>query len=211
MDWTKVLLGLSFSAITVTTHAFEECGELRNVMQYGPYDYRTVSEDKKQLVETAHFLPFVESLQRGLTTNHVGGDIDYTLRAFPNHPRALLAMMKLGFKLKTSKPPGAHFTVECYFDRAIRFTPDDPAVHTFYGLYLVKRGDRQAAARELDTAREGLQTSGGDQNLNYNLGLAYFDLADYEKALQQAKLAYSLGFPLPGLREKLKRAGKWEE
>jgi tetratricopeptide (TPR) repeat protein len=80
-----------------------------------------------------------------------------------------------------------------------------------YGIFLIKKGDRKGAESELQLAREGLEKLGGDPNLNYNLGLAYFDLGDYDKALEQAKTAYSLGFPLPGLRDKLKRANKWQE
>jgi tetratricopeptide (TPR) repeat protein len=51
---------------------------------------------------------------------------------------------------------------------------------------------------------------GDDLNVHYNLGLAYFELKDYDQALEHAKRAYALGHPLPGLRDKLKRAGKWE-
>ncbi len=53
---------------------------------------------------------------------------------------------------------------------------------------------------------------GGDNgNLYYNLGLSYFDLKDYEKALEYAHRAHSLGFQLPGLKNKLVRVGKWRE
>jgi hypothetical protein len=48
-------------------------------------------------------------------------------------------------------------------------------------------------------------------NTNYNIGLIYFDLKDYEKSLSFAQRAYGSGLPLPGLRDKLKRVGKWEE
>ena len=35
--------------------------------------------------------------------------------------------------------------------------------------------------------------------------------AQYDKALASAHRAYGAGFPLPGLKNKLKRAGKWRE
>ena len=44
-----------------------------------------------------------------------------------------------------------------------------------------------------------------------DLGLAYADLKQYDKALESAHRAYGAGFPLPGLKNKLKRAGKWRE
>jgi hypothetical protein len=36
-------------------------------------------------------------------------------------------------------------------------------------------------------------------------------MKQFDKSLESAHRAYALGFPLPGLREKLKRAGKWQE
>ena len=80
------------------------CGELGN--SFGPFDYRTVPEQPKRLVEGAHFTPVVESLIRGNTASGPGGDIDYTLRAMPNHHRALLATVRLGEIEKTGKPFG---------------------------------------------------------------------------------------------------------
>lgn len=210
MNWTKALLIFCLSCFAASSRALEldACGDLSNA--YGPYDYRTATEAQKHLVEKTHFPTHVEHLQRR-ATGSFGGDIDYTLRAFPNNPRALLAMMKLGAKERALRPQGARWPVECYFDRAVRFAPDDPAVRTVYGLYLISTGQRQAAERELETAREALKKLGGDRNLSYNLGLAYFNLGNYDAALEQAKTAYALGFPLPGLREKLKRVGKWQE
>ena len=113
------------------------CGTLRNA--YGPYDYRSVTARQLQLVEDYHFTPPVEELKHGKSGLTIGGDIDYTLRAIPNHYRALVAMMNLGFKGKKDPPPGAGFSVECYFDRAIRFRPEDGAVRTIYGIYLFRR------------------------------------------------------------------------
>ena len=204
----RIMLGVCLTILTPVAKALDYCGELANA--YGPFDYRTATAAQKHLVESAHFLPFIEQLQRGLTGS-LGSEIDYTLRAFPNHPRALMAMMKLGMKENVRQPRGALWPVECYFDRAVRFAPDDPAVRTLYGVYLVKNGSREAAANELKLASDALEKTGGDANLNYNLGLAYFEMKDYDKALEQAKKAYALGFPLPGLRDKLKRVNKWEE
>jgi hypothetical protein len=36
-------------------------------------------------------------------------------------------------------------------------------------------------------------------------------LGQFDKSLECAHIAYGSGFPLPGLRDKLKRAGKWKE
>ena len=50
-----------------------------------------------------------------------------------------------------------------------------------------------------------------DPTINYNAGLAYLKKKEYDKARQHAKKAYELGFPLPGLKNKLVEAGKWDE
>jgi len=44
-----------------------------------------------------------------------------------------------------------------------------------------------------------------------NLGIVYLDLGDKDKALASAKKAYNLGAQLPGLRERLRKAGVWKE
>ena len=48
-------------------------------------------------------------------------------------------------------------------------------------------------------------------NAHYNLGLAYFETGDYDTALAKARQARALGFPLPGLADKLKAKGKWKD
>ena len=157
-------------------------------------------------MEDYHFTPPVEELKHGKSGLTIGGDIDYTLRAIPNHYRALVAMMNLGFKGKKDPPPGAGFPVECYFDRAIRFRPEDGAVRTIYGIYLFRRGKMTDAITQFETAEKLGDNSG---NLHYNAGLVYFELGDYDKAVAHAKQAAELGFALPGLRDKLTKIGKW--
>jgi tetratricopeptide (TPR) repeat protein len=71
---------------------------------------------------------------------------------------------------------------------------------------LLRSGKKAEAVAKLE---EGAALDERDANIQYNLGLAYFDVGQYEKALKSAHRAYAAGFPLPGLREKLKRAGKW--
>ncbi len=80
------------------------------------------------------------------------------------------------------------------------------AVRTRFGAYLARLGKYNDAAKEFETAASLGDDSG---NLHYNLGLAYFELGDYEKSIMHAKKAYYLGFNLPGLKEKLSKAGKW--
>ncbi|MCL2658276.1 MAG: tetratricopeptide repeat protein [Betaproteobacteria bacterium] len=206
-QWTVIFLfALSGVAVAQNDLGVLGCGELKNA--FGPLDYRVTPQDTRDLVDNAHFTPSVESLIKGNTSVTAGPDIDYTLRAYPNHPRALLAMMNLSFKEKTTKPRGSHYSVECWFDRAERFRPDDGVVQMLYGIYLLKLGRTSEAVKKFEAAEA---TADGDPNLYYNLGLAYFDLKKYDRALDYAHKAYALNFPLPGLRDKLKRMHAWKD
>lgn len=173
----------------------------------GPLDYRVASREVIKMVEDYHFTARVESLAGG-QSGAIGPDLAYTLRVFPNHARALLALSKLARIQKTSIPAGALYTVDCWFQRAILFQPEDSQVRLVYGIELLRDGKREASVEQLSIAEK---LAPNDVNVQYNLGLAYFDLADYDKSLAYAQNAYRLGFPLAGLRDKLQRAGKWRD
>jgi hypothetical protein len=174
---------------------------------YGPFDYRTATPAQRAIVEENHFTSQVETLRGGIGST-VGGELDYTLRAFPNHPRALMAMVRLGQRDKTNQPRGAHFTVECYIDRAVRYTPDDYNVKQIRGIYLSMKGKHMEAIEDFKAV---VKAQPDNANAHYNLGLEYFEIEDYDAARNQAKIAHDLKFPLDGLRKKLQQAGKWED
>jgi tetratricopeptide (TPR) repeat protein len=202
------LCGLLVALAVATSSKANEatCGSLKNA--FGPFDYRTATADQKALVESAHFPWHVEQLLRPATSEHFGHDIDYTLRAFPNHHRALLAMMKLSQRLARSQPPGAHYTIECYFYRAIRFQQNDRIPYMIAALYYTKEGKRDEALRYLDGARA---LADDRPNVHYDLGLLYMDLGAHDKALEHAKRAYEAGYPQTELRDRLRRAGVWKD
>jgi len=160
-------------------------------------------------VEINHFIKDVERLQRGQTAP-LPYDIDFVLRAFPNHYRALNAMAS--WQLKNRLPAnveGKLWTADCYFQRAMTLVPEDWKVRFIYGIYLHK-SKRFAEAREQYTAAESL---GGDQaagsaDFYYNRGLFEVDAGNVDKAREYADKAYTLGASLPGLRDKLARANK---
>ena len=154
-------------------------------------------------VETNHFTPEVERLEQGLTAP-LPRDIAFVLRAFPNHYRALNAMARWQI---ANKPPhdsrAGLWTADCDFLRASVFLPKDATVHVIYGVYLHRAKRLAEAAHEYETA-EGLGAQGAD--FYYNRGLLEIDLGNLDKASEYADRAYALGHPLPGLRDKLKRA-----
>ncbi|ENO78196.1 hypothetical protein C664_09600 [Thauera sp. 63] len=181
------------------------CGSLQ--FHFGPYDYRS-NADKHDIVERFHFNQDVQNLRRGQTAETAAGDISYVLRVFPNHPRALDAMARQSQREKRATPRGTTYSIDCWFERGMRFQPDDPIVKMLYGIHLLRIGKHEEAVKYLELAKSTGEPNG---NVLYNLGLAYVKLGRFEQALENAHAAYDLGFPLEGLRNQLMRAGKWRE
>lgn len=195
-----VLAGLM---VSTNVSSAPYCGELLNVHDYASADNRTLLGT----VEQHHFTSNVENLRHG-NTGTLGGDLSYTLMLFPNHHRALAALGKLSLREKNLKPGGIKYSVGCFFDRAIRFKPNDAMVRMVYGNYLLKAGEMNEAVEQLQVAAD---LDPENPTINYNAGLAYVQKKDYEQARIHAKKAYDLGFPLPGLKNQLIKAGKWNE
>jgi tetratricopeptide (TPR) repeat protein len=198
---------ISFSPMLAATKGIY-CGELTGG-HYGPFDYLNRFSLKEQLdiVEYMHFTPDIENLVKG-NTGPIAADLNYTLHAWPNHHRALTALAKLSIRDKTSRPSGAKYPVECYFDRAIRFKSDDGTVRMIYGGYLSKTGKPNQAIEQLEIAVKLLPDNA---IAHYNLGILYLDKKEYSKAKIHAEKAYALDFPLPGLRNRLKKVGAWKD
>lgn len=172
----------------------------------GPFDYRT-QRDELKIVEDFHFTPKVEMLMAG-QSGFIGGDIDYTLKASPNHHRALLALMRWTERQRSDKTTGQQFNAECYFDRAIRFKPDDTVVRALYAQFLHKRKRTADAMTQLQA---GVEHAGENAFSHYNLGLVYLELGAHDRALTQAHKAASLGFPRTELKQQLVKLGKWQD
>jgi len=187
--------------------AVQPCGSLEN--PYGPFDYTNPIDftEKLGIVENRHFTAAVESLKKGGSTGSLARDLDYTLRAFPNHHRALYAMAR--YQLLAKGKGDAQYTIECYFDRGLRLKRDDGVVWMLYGIYLHKKRDYKEALAKYKKALEYIPAAKAS-DLHYNMGLLYADMKQYEKANQHAQLAYALQYPLPGLRNRLKRLGYWK-
>jgi tetratricopeptide (TPR) repeat protein len=201
----------AMAALITAPSAFAQgesaCGSLANT--FGPYDYRTQRGENLQLVESAHFTTQVEMLIRGRSGGvSPAGDIDYTLRAYPNHHRALLSVIRYGEKVKSLHPRDLRYSVECYLDRATRFKPDDPIVRMIFATFL---NTNKRAPEAMNHLEQATVLAKDNPFTHYNIGLIYLEMKAYDKALAQAHTAYGMGFTHPDLKNGLVAAGKWTE
>ncbi len=177
---------------------------------YGPYDYtkRTGLGQNLRLVESAHFKPGVEMLTSGTSQKEaLYSDLDYTLRAFPNHHRALNTLIRflgtnVDYRKTALSPP------ECYFLRALHFAPKDSTTQMLYGMFLHKLKEYELALKSYKIAE---MATPSNAQLQYNIGLLYIDMKNYEAAKSYALKTYAQNFPFQGLKKKLKKAGFWQE
>lgn len=206
----RQLLGLAVAWIACSAHAasFEDflpCEPLDPSQQYHDIN-ESADQVARGTVERNHFIPAVETLQRGQTAP-LPRDIAFVLRQFPNHYRALNAMARwqLRNKLPIDEPENQVWTADCYFQRAIAFRPDDWQIHFIYGIYLHGAKRLEEAERAYKAAEE----NGADgPNYYYNRGLLDVDLGHLDAADANAEKAYGMGASLPGLRDKIARARK---
>lgn len=178
---------------------------------YGPYDYTIPSQRANiPIVERHHFTHEVKNLISG-ESGTITGDLDYTLRAAPNHHEALLTIIRYQINLNkklanknTNRPLVT--PVECYFQRAINFSPKDAAAVSLYAYYLKKINLLNKSAEIYEKA---LTINPESAKIEYSYSLLLIDLKQYKKAVIHAKKAYELGNPPLGLKKKLKKLGKW--
>ncbi len=188
-----------------------ECGVLEN--SYGPYDYNHPYDKKNptknmlNVVEKYHFNSDVKNLTGGQSAS-VAADLDYTLRASPNHHQALYSAVRYetgGKRIKDGKKLPK--SMECYFSRATNFKPQDGIVWMLYGIYYQRKGDNNNA---LEKYKKALQYIPKNQELHYNMSLLYIKMENYDMALKHAKIAYKNGSQNLGLKRKLKQLDVWK-
>lgn len=200
---TSLLVAAVLPATARAQASPEDCGSLAT--HYGPYDYR-VDRNKLSIVDNNHFSKKVETLRGGDTATGPGRDLDYTLAAFPNHHRALVAVTRYAKLTGSRKPKDLKYTVDCYFERALRFRGDDAVARMLFANWLGDTDRRDAGLQQLDKVEPG------DSPLTtYNLALVYAELGGFEKALAWAHKADALGYLMPALKEMLEKAGHWRE
>lgn len=190
--------------------------------QFGPFDFYSAKSHEKgaggrqsetniTIVTNYHLTQDIISLKRGRTGGHLNKDLDYTLRALPNHPQALDTASRFEKRraeqpMYAKKQSALPNSADCYFERAFKvFGNQQPQTWMLWGLHKYRQQDYQTAINYYNKAVE-LGLSGAE--INYNLGLAYFRAEQYGKAKQHADIAYELGYSLPGLKNLLNSVTK---
>jgi hypothetical protein len=215
LTWAQVAAGLllvGWACVSLRAAAQtgpQACGNpFRN--HFGPYDFRTAPAETRKLVEDYHFTPGVETMTRPKNTmrSDMAQDVAYTLKVFPNHHRALVTMVRLAQRERRDPPPGTDITIECWFDRAVRFRPDDTVARSLYAQFLARSNRKADAERQLRFA----QGHATDNALShYNIGLVAMEAGLHQLALEQAHRALALGLPRQELADQLRRAQAWVE
>lgn len=193
------------------------CSEFGYTHGYGPYDYTNSRHRAENLsvVEEYHFTTQVRTLRKGENAVSPLGDLEYTIGAFPNHHQALYSMIRYATEKayaeesrtawsRPTRSGRARPPVECYLQRAVAFAPQDHRIRVLFGLFLHRK---EAYDQALEAYEKALRIKPDSPEAHYNLGLLLFDMGRYPKAVEHARRAYELDYPLNGLRQRLAAKG----
>jgi len=126
----------------------------------------------------------------------------FILKIFPNHPTALLLTADACAQWKSPK-----CMLDDVFAQAIAINPKAPETFVVQGIYRTRTKQYDQAIQSFKYA---LELQPNLMNAHYNIALAYLETQQFDLANQHAQKAYSLGATLPGLRERLTKAGYWK-
>lgn len=202
-----ITLCISILSISASARDNHSCGiepgkPLEN--HYGPYDFTNPQHaDRFPVVLKRHFTDEI----RLLTAHKARSDLDYTLRAIPNHLPALASMSKLQRRWKKNNVTfNDVYSAECYFKRAMYFAPRDNNVRYLFAFHQHQVGALKSAETLYLNV---LESNANNIEAHYNLGLLLVDMGKLEAAKEHAQIAYAANFPLEGLKNKLIEQGFW--
>ena len=173
--------------------------------QVNGFDYyapRTTNADITRLknVEQYHIGPGQEKMAKR-QWNYAQQDFEFILRYYPNHPQALSLMSAL-----CQKWGDRRCNADDWFEKATKLNPNAAPTFLLHGMHLHRKQQLPDAVKAYQRAVELAPNS---VDAHYNLGLALVELKQYDLANQHAQRSYQLGAYLPGLRNKLQQAGRW--
>ena len=165
--------------------------------------YQPIDRHYVYLVEIGHFTgehgeKGFEGLWGKQHWKYIWGDMKYVLNKIPNHPgalRRLIGFDKIYHEL-------SYDDIIQRFECAIQWNKKIPDTYVIYGVHLHRSGKINEAILQYEQA---IKLRPKYAEAHYNLGLAYVASGEIAKAEHHARIAYELGFPLPGLKNKLKR------
>lgn len=141
--------------------------------------------------------------ERQRTWQRAVDEYNFTFNRLPqNHPMRAEVGTRLGLAYAEL---GAMDEANRHFDIALAECAECEIGYQGKAMFLRSRKEL-AAARDL-LLKGDAATGGQSAQLNYMLGLVLVDLQEFEAAREHARKAYELGYPLPGLRDRLARAG----
>jgi len=209
-----------------------------NYGQFGPYDYYKPPKGALQLVESAHMGTVIAGDRYRKNWCAYFGNLDYTLRAFPNHPEALVLMAEYlderspcstnasrtgtsgrsPLEIAAAIESGAwrERNADYYFERATSYKAKDaptakvdyPETRVLYGKFLYTHRRPDDALTQF---KEVIKRQHRSAEAHYYVGLILFEKNDTKAAKQQFKTAQEMGQPPAELKTKLINIGQWRE
>jgi tetratricopeptide (TPR) repeat protein len=170
-------------------------------------DYYRANEthDDAQTLRNAELYHIGPGIDRMKGKNYPGAlqDFQFILDVFPNHPQALALLSDL-CDLQWRAP---QCDIDSRFEAAIARNENAAPTYLIYGMHLQRRNQLPQA---VESYKKSISINPNSANAHYNLALAYFDQKQLEQSNREAQIAYALGIPLPGLKDKLTRAKAWK-
>jgi tetratricopeptide (TPR) repeat protein len=115
-------------------------------------------------------------------------------------PDAVALYAQIQFELGHAEQAEAALT------QVMNAQPESDRPYLILSSIMRQKGDVSGAMNLLEKGNSMTHLKSAE--INYALGLMYFDRHDYKSARECAARAYALGYPLPGLNNKLKRVGQ---
>ena len=189
-----------FKTIRVATLIWTQLAKNAGVCKHIKRNTDTCGPIASHPPEEAREQPLHSGMKRAKQKGNMLGDIHYTLKAFPNHHRALNTVINYRMKNGPYSNNKGIKQPECYFLRAINFAPKDDMSMMLYGLYLHKV-NKLIDAEEM--YKKALKINPNNLQAMYNYGLLALELGNLEQAKGFAKKVYAKGFVLKGLQRRI--------
>jgi tetratricopeptide (TPR) repeat protein len=167
-----------------------------------PHDFFTASDNYQNeglTTGTLNLLDVVDRYHTNLVPNLVRekdfrgaiAHLTYTLRRFPNHPKALIFAGMIAILEKQ------HSLAINFYENALKLYPQHAATHLQYGAFLVSIGQNKLAIARLEQAKEMDSKLVGTY---VYLSAAYRRIGDLTLAQENEQRAKALGFAgkIPG-------------